>query len=74
MSKPTSGDFTKTAGWLDWYTGPAKPTFQLPAGAVDAPLRDLWARVQGLDEVELQAGPDARVLRLRRAHFLPRLP
>ena len=43
-------------------------------GAVDAPLRDLWARVQGLDEVELQAGPDARVLRLRRAHFLPRLP
>ena len=36
MSKPTSGDFTKTAGWLDWYTGPAKPTFQLPAGAVDA--------------------------------------
>ncbi len=36
MSKPTSGDFTKTAGWLDWYTGPAKPMFQLPAGAVDA--------------------------------------
>lgn len=43
-------------------------------GGVDAPLRDLWARVQGQDEVELQAGPDARVLRLRRAHFLPRLP
>ena len=36
MSKPTTGDFTKTVGWLDWYTGPAKPTFQLPAGAVDA--------------------------------------
>ena len=42
MSKPTSGDFpqaegfTKTPGWLDWYTGPAKPRFQLPAGAVDA--------------------------------------
>ena len=36
MSKPTTGDFTKTAGWLDWYTGPAKPKFQLPAGAVDA--------------------------------------
>jgi 2-pyrone-4,6-dicarboxylate lactonase len=36
MSKPTSGDFTKTEGWLDWTTGPAKPTFQLPAGAVDA--------------------------------------
>ena len=36
MSKPTTGDFTKTAGWLDWFTGPAKPRFQLPAGAVDA--------------------------------------
>ena len=35
-SKPTSGDFTKTAGWLDWYAGPAKPTFTVPAGAVDA--------------------------------------
>lgn len=43
-------------------------------GGVDGPLRALWARVQGQDEVELQAGPDARVLRLRRAHFLPRLP
>lgn len=28
--------FTKTPGWLDWYVGPAKPTFQLPPGAVDA--------------------------------------
>ena len=36
MNKPTSGDFTKTAGWLDWYDGPSKPRFQLPAGAVDA--------------------------------------
>ncbi|SFU93271.1 amidohydrolase family protein [Pseudoduganella namucuonensis] len=27
---------TKTSGWLDWYQGPAKPRFQLPAGAVDA--------------------------------------
>ena len=36
MTKPTTGDFTKTAGWMDWYTGPAKPRFQLPAGAVDA--------------------------------------
>jgi 2-pyrone-4,6-dicarboxylate lactonase len=34
--KPTSGNFTKTANWLDWYTGPAKPRFKLPAGAVDA--------------------------------------
>jgi len=28
--------FEKTPGWLDWYSGPAKPAFQLPAGAVDA--------------------------------------
>jgi 2-pyrone-4,6-dicarboxylate lactonase len=28
--------FTKTPGWLDWYAGPAKPTFKLPPGAVDA--------------------------------------
>ena len=28
--------FTKTPGWLDWYSGPAKPKFSLPAGAVDA--------------------------------------
>ena len=36
MSKPTTGDFTKTSGWMDWYSGPAKPRFALPAGAVDA--------------------------------------
>ena len=29
-------EFTKTPGWLDWYTGPAKPSFKLPPGAVDA--------------------------------------
>lgn len=29
-------EFTKTPGWLDWYTGPAKPLFKLPPGAVDA--------------------------------------
>ena len=34
--KVTSGGFTKTPGWLDWYTGPTKPRFQLPAGSVDA--------------------------------------
>ncbi len=28
--------FTKTPGWLDWYSNPSKPRFQLPAGAVDA--------------------------------------
>jgi 2-pyrone-4,6-dicarboxylate lactonase len=36
MSKPTTGDFTKTTGWMDWYDGPVQPRFQLPAGAVDA--------------------------------------
>jgi 2-pyrone-4,6-dicarboxylate lactonase len=29
-------EFTKTPGWLDWFNGPSKPRFQLPAGAVDA--------------------------------------
>ncbi|CAE6791674.1 amidohydrolase family protein [Paraburkholderia domus] len=28
--------FEKTPGWLDWYQGPSRPRFQLPAGAVDA--------------------------------------
>ncbi len=28
--------FQKTPGWLDWYAGPSKPHFKLPAGAVDA--------------------------------------
>ena len=32
----TEGLFVKTPGWLDWYTGPSKPRFKLPAGAVDA--------------------------------------
>jgi len=27
---------TKTPGWLDWYTGPSKPSFELPPGSVDA--------------------------------------
>jgi len=34
--KPTSGAFEKTPGWLDWFDGPSKPRFVLPAGAVDA--------------------------------------
>ena len=36
MSKITSGGFAKTEGWLDWYDGPTKPQFVLPAGAIDA--------------------------------------
>lgn len=31
-----TGGFVKTPGWLDWYDGPTKPVFALPAGAVDA--------------------------------------
>src|SRR3954449_3314417 len=34
MAEPTQ--FQKTPGWLDWFAGPAKPRFKLPAGAVDA--------------------------------------
>ncbi|MDM0037704.1 amidohydrolase family protein [Variovorax sp. J22G21] len=29
-------EFTKSPGWLDWYAGPSKPKFKLPAGSVDA--------------------------------------
>jgi len=29
-------EFSKTPGWLDWFDGPSKPRFKLPAGAVDA--------------------------------------
>ena len=28
--------FVKDADWLDWHPNPSKPTFELPAGAVDA--------------------------------------
>src|SRR3954466_15574087 len=28
--------FTKTPGWLDWYAGPTRPQYTVPAGAVDA--------------------------------------
>ena len=28
--------FVKDADWLDWHPNPSKPTFQVPAGAVDA--------------------------------------
>ena len=28
--------FTKDADWLDWHPSPRKPTFKVPAGAVDA--------------------------------------
>ena len=36
MSKPTTGGFEKTPGWLDWYANPSKPRFKLPPGSVDA--------------------------------------
>ena len=28
--------FTKTPGWLDWFSGPSEPQFRLPPGSVDA--------------------------------------
>lgn len=36
MSQSDHNTFTKTLGWLDWYTHPTQPGFQLPLGAVDA--------------------------------------
>ena len=36
MTKPTTGDFTKTSGGLDCYDEPSKLLFNLPSGAVDA--------------------------------------
>ena len=36
MEFTKTAGFIKTPGWLDWYTGPAEPTFKLPPGAVDA--------------------------------------
>ena len=32
----STNPFEKSAGWLDWHAGPAKPRFQLPPGSVDA--------------------------------------
>src|SRR5450631_2692758 len=32
----TAMEYQKTPGWLDWYAGPAKPQFKVPAGAIDA--------------------------------------
>jgi 2-pyrone-4,6-dicarboxylate lactonase len=36
ISKPVTGPFEKTKGWLDWYAEPSKPHFRVPSGAVDA--------------------------------------
>ena len=35
-TKPVTGPFEKTKGWLDWFEGPSKPSFSLPRGSVDA--------------------------------------
>lgn len=42
-------------------------------GPPNGSLRTLWARVQGRDAIEVQAGASARAV-LHRAHFLPALP
>jgi 2-pyrone-4,6-dicarboxylate lactonase len=31
-----NSEFQKTPGWLDWFDGPSRPQFKLPAGSVDA--------------------------------------
>ena len=36
LTEKVSAEFIKTVGWLDWYSGPVKPQFKPPAGAVDA--------------------------------------
>lgn len=36
VGKPTTGGFSKTPGWQDWYTQPSKPAFKLPPGAIDS--------------------------------------
>lgn len=36
ISKPTTGGFTKSPSWLDWFDDPSKPIFNLPPGAVDS--------------------------------------
>jgi 2-pyrone-4,6-dicarboxylate lactonase len=36
MSRPTTGPFEKTPGWLDWHDDPSKPAFKLPRGSIDA--------------------------------------
>ena len=36
MSKPTTGPFEKSAGWLAWYSGPSKTRFKLPPGSGEA--------------------------------------
>jgi hypothetical protein len=43
-------------------------------GPVVGALPELWSRVQGLDEIELVVGDEARSVRLRRAYFVPQLP
>ena len=36
IARARSGPFEKTKGWLDWFEGPSRPRFRLPAGSVDA--------------------------------------
>lgn len=36
LGRATSGGFSKTAGWLDWFDSPSRPRFVVPAGSVDA--------------------------------------
>lgn len=51
-----------------------EPVLRWADGPADGALTELWARAQGRDELVLQVGTEGRERRLRRAHFLPRLP
>ena len=45
-------EFEKTSGWLDWYAGPSKPRFKVPAGAVDAHCHVFGPGAEQLDRAE----------------------
>ena len=42
-------------------------------GSASSTLQEMWARVQGLDEIEMEVGQEARIVRLRRAYYAPLL-
>jgi 2-pyrone-4,6-dicarboxylate lactonase len=65
MSKNTSGDFTKTPGWLDWYTGPSQAPVQAAARCGGRALPRLRAR----GRVSLRARAQVHALRCGKAQL-----
>lgn len=43
-------------------------------GPPNSSMHELWARVQGREEIDLLVGDESRPVRLRRTYFAPRLP